>query len=134
MVVAVVAMRMVQMSVDHVVDMIAMRDRFVPATGSMLVVGVVATAIVCRCAGVWIDFGHFQLVLFDLAILANMVQMTVVQVIDVSGMFDSGVSAIGAMLVIVVVVCVGHFSSFLGFESQAISIACMTAFVTKREM
>jgi hypothetical protein len=72
MVVAVIAMRMVQMSVDQVINVIAMWDRFVSTTRTVNMIGVVTTAIMRRRAGIWIDGGYLQFVFFDLPIIANM--------------------------------------------------------------
>lgn len=46
MVVAMVAVRVVQVAVDQVVDVVTVRDGFVAATGAMDVAGLVAAAFV----------------------------------------------------------------------------------------
>ncbi len=50
MIVAVIAVRMVQMSIDQVIDMIAMRDCFVATVWTMNMAGVMAGALVGRRA------------------------------------------------------------------------------------
>jgi hypothetical protein len=45
MIVAVIAMRMMQMIIDEIVDMVTVRHRFMPTTGTVLVSGLVTTAI-----------------------------------------------------------------------------------------
>jgi hypothetical protein len=47
-VVAVIAVRMMKALADQIVDMLAVRDRLMPATGAVLVAGVVA----CHAIGV----------------------------------------------------------------------------------
>ena len=51
MIVAVVPVHVVQVAVDDVVDVIAVRDGFVSAIGAVDVIGVVPTALVVRRAG-----------------------------------------------------------------------------------
>ena len=107
-VVAVIAVRVVQMAADQVVGVVAMRDSFVAAAGAVLVGCVVAAAIVLRGAARGIDAADFELMLFDCRVLV--VQMAVVQVIDVAIVFDAGVAALGAVLmcVVAVMLCHGH--------------------------
>lgn len=108
MVIAVVAMRMMQMAVDKIIDVITMRNRFVPAARPVDVVFVVAAAVVFRGAGRWIGFRDRQLVLLNTAIGVLVMQVTVVQVIDVPLMLDAGVLAVRAVLVVMVGVQVSH--------------------------
>ena len=56
MVVAMVTVRMVQVAVDQVVDVVTVRDGFVATTGTMDVVGLMAAALVLGGAAVGI--GH----------------------------------------------------------------------------
>ena len=51
-VVAVVPVRVVQVTVDEIVDVIAMRHRLVPATGAVLVAGLVPAALMLGRAAV----------------------------------------------------------------------------------
>jgi hypothetical protein len=107
-VVAVVAVRMVQMSGHQVIDVIAVRHRFMPAAGAVNVfLGVGPTSVLGRAAG-RIARANFQLVLLDLAAVW-MVQMAIVDVIDVSVVLDRRVAAARAVLVVVTaVVIVAH--------------------------
>lgn len=50
MIIAMVAVRMVQVAIDQIVDVVAMRHRFVTASGPMLVVGIVTSTAMIRCA------------------------------------------------------------------------------------
>ena len=91
------------MPVDDVVDVIAMGNGFVTATGAMGVGGIVAAASVIGCARRWVVAADRELVLVDM-IAMRMVQMAVMQVVDVTVMLDLGVAAVSAMLVVVIVV------------------------------
>lgn len=90
-----------QVTINQVIDVITVRNRFVTATGTVNVTGIVAGTLVGGSASVRIRVGHFQHVLFDLSVFADMVQMTIVQIVDVVAVLDAGVFAIGAVLVIV---------------------------------
>jgi hypothetical protein len=79
-IVAVLAVRMVQMTVHQVIDVIAMRDCFVTAAFPVHMSGVVAAA--WRGATVGILGADFDDVFFGV-IAYRMFQMPVVQVIDV---------------------------------------------------
>jgi len=63
MVIAVITVRVMQMSIDQVIDVIAVGNRFVAAARAMDVIGVMATALMCWCAGIRIGFAHFDFVL-----------------------------------------------------------------------
>ena len=62
MVITVITVRVMQMSIDQVVYVIAVRDRFVAAARAVDMIGVMATALMCWCAGVRIGFVHFDFV------------------------------------------------------------------------
>jgi hypothetical protein len=117
-VVAVIAVRMVQMTVDEVIHMITVRHRLVPAIGAVNVARLVTGTLVRRRAGVWVGVRHFQNMLFDFTVFANVMQMTVVNIVDMVAMLDTGVFAIGTMLVIMMGVqlrhCFGSFKKILG--------------------
>lgn len=102
MVIAVVAVGVMQMTIDQIVDVIAVRDRLVTTIGSMDVPRFVTAALVSRRADGGVHVGNLKRVLFDLAVGADVVQVAVVQVIDMIAMLNSRVLAIGAVLVIVV--------------------------------
>jgi hypothetical protein len=80
-VVAVVAVRVVQVAVDQVVDVVAVRHRFVAAAGSMHMTGLVATAPVARCAGGRVGGADLDHMFIDMAFV-QVVQVAVVQVVD----------------------------------------------------
>src|ERR1700682_2935758 len=95
-VVAMIAVWMMQVAIHQVVDMVAMRDRFVPAAGAVLV----GALYVRRAAG---RIGRVDTddMLVDV-IAMHVVQMAVVQVVDVPVMADRDVTAAWAVLMGVV--------------------------------
>jgi hypothetical protein len=105
-VVAVVSMRMVQPSVYQVIDVVGVRHRFVSATWPMLMRAARLRGAVHR-----ICRAHGQRVLVNM-IAMNMVEMTVVQIIDMAIMANRRMPAVGAMLVsmvrMVLLVARGH--------------------------
>ena len=132
MVVAVIAMRMVKMPIHQIVNVVAVRHRFVPATRAMYVIGIVSPARVSRRAAGRIGVADLQRVLFDLAVRADMMHVTIVQVVDVVAVLNPGVFAVRAVLMVVIGVQIGHVKApYLGVDS---SIACMTPLVTRREI
>jgi len=135
MVVAMIAMLMVQVIIDQIIDMIAVGDRLVTTAGAVNMFGVVTRTAMGGRATVRISIGHFEHMLFNLPIFPDMVQMAVVQVIDMVTMLNTRVFAIWPVLVIVMAVQIRHRSgSFQGESGTFSSIACMTPLVTSREI
>ena len=99
-----------EMTIDQVIDVVTMRDRFVPTTWSVNVVRSVAGANMSACTTGWVRVGHFERVLFDNACTCLMMQMTVVQKVDMVTVFDCGVSTLRAVYVCVVFVGMAHGS------------------------
>lgn len=98
MVVAVVAVRMVQVAVDEIVDMIAMRHRFMAAPGSVHMARLVAAAV--SRALIRIGRVNFEPV-FVYVIAVRVMQVAVMQIIDMVAMLDRGVTAIRPVLMVV---------------------------------
>ncbi len=96
-VIAMVAVLMVQASVYDVIDVVAVRYGFVSAAFAVYV----SRAIVYGTAAVRIGIVHVQTV-FIVMPCVRVVQMSVVQVIDVAVVADGGVSAAFAVSVLVV--------------------------------
>jgi hypothetical protein len=97
-VVAVVAMRMMQVTLDPVVHMVTVRHRVVAAAGAVQMARLVAGATMVRGAAVGVLAGHFDDVLVDMARMRVM-QVAVVQVIDMPTMPDRLMAAAGPVLV-----------------------------------
>jgi hypothetical protein len=91
-IVAMVAVGMVQMSIDQVVGMVAMRHGFVSAAWAVPMRRIMSAAAVVRRAAVGIRRAHFDDVLIDV-ILVRVMEMAVVKVIDVTLMADRDMTA-----------------------------------------
>jgi hypothetical protein len=98
-VVAVVAMRVVKVAADEVVDVIAVRNRLVSAVRSVLMVGVVLGAVVIGRAVAGVRFADGERVALD-APRVMVVQLAVVEMVDVIVVADGGVAAARAVLVL----------------------------------
>ncbi len=107
MIVAMVAVMEVQVVADEVIDMVAVGDGFVAATGAMNVRLVVAIAAVLGCASVGIAIALFD-AMFVHMIAMHVVHVPVVQIVGVAVMLDGGVTAAGAVLVVVLLVRVAR--------------------------
>lgn len=99
-VVAVVPMWVVQVTVDQIVDMVAMRDSFMPATRAVHMARLMTAALMIGRAAIRVGGGDLQPV-FIHVVAVRVVQMAVVQIVDVVAMTDRRVAAGGAVLVIV---------------------------------
>jgi hypothetical protein len=97
MVVAVVAVGVMEMSLDQVVNVVAVRNRLMTAVSTVLVVGTVTFAVVPFGAVRWIRGIDVELVLVDV-VLVNRVQMSVMQVVGVVVVNDRSMAAVLAML------------------------------------
>jgi len=97
-IIAMVAVRMMQVAVYQIIDVIAMRNRLMPATRTMHVVGGMSAAAMVRGANLRIGLGYGDDVLVHV-IAVRMMQMAVVQIIHVTVMDDCRVSAVRAVLV-----------------------------------
>ncbi len=95
-IVAMITMWMVQVTVDEIVDMVAVGYGRVATIRSVDVVRIVAVARMLGCAVAWISGIHIQRV-FVYVVLVRMVQMTVVKIVDMAVMLDRGVAAIRAV-------------------------------------
>lgn len=116
-VVAVVTMSVMQVAVDQVVDMIAVRHRFMTAVWAVLVRCIVSAAAVIGRTRCWVGCVDRQSMLVGMPVV-GMMQVTIVQIVDMVTVLHGGMSAIGAVAVVVIfvgraIVAVGH-DSFLG--------------------
>jgi hypothetical protein len=95
-IIAMIAVRMVQPALDEIVEMVAMRDLFMSAVWTVRMCAVeLRRAARGICA---IDRDH----MFVDVILVHVVEMAIVQIVDVAVMANRGVPAIRAMLMRVV--------------------------------
>ena len=92
-IVTMIAVRMMKMPINQVIYMISMRHGFVPAARSMHVRLIMAPAAVLRRASVWIGRRHLDRMFINV-IAMHVVQMSVMQVVNVSTMVNRCMSAI----------------------------------------
>jgi hypothetical protein len=103
MVVAMVAMRMVQMTVDQIVYMVAVRYRLVTASRPMHMGAVMAAALMAGRAPVGIGRRHLDAMLVDMVAMP-MVQVAVMEVVDVVAVTYRRMAAGGTVVVGVILV------------------------------
>jgi hypothetical protein len=96
-----IPVRMMEMAVDKIVNVIAVRHGFVATPHAVPVFGAMPTAAMLGCACARIGGAYRDDVLVDV-IGMHVMKMSIMQVIDMAGMPNGGVAAIGAMLVSVV--------------------------------
>jgi hypothetical protein len=102
-VVAVVAVRMVEVVGNQVVDVISVRHRLMTASGPVGVPGLMALAGVLRGAVLGVRFADLDDVLVDVA-LVRVMEVAVVEVVHVSVVADRDVAAVRTVLVVVTLV------------------------------
>lgn len=100
MIVAVHIVRVMQMARHQIVDVVAVRDPLVPAGRAVSVGGVVLAAVMLGCAVNRVLRPDLERVLVYV-VAVRMVQMPVVQVVHVALVAHGGVTAAGAVLVLV---------------------------------
>lgn len=106
MIVAVTAVAVVQVTIDDVVNVIAVRNSFVSAAFAVHVTSFVVAAGMSAGAGA----GVIECALvYVVAMLA--MKMSIMNVVDVIAMLNGGMSAVVAMLVSMIAVCfaISHF-------------------------
>ena len=119
MVVAVRAMGMMHMSTDDVIEVIAVRNAFMPAFRAVSVVAAMRSTLVVRRAGVGVRASDRNRVLVNMAVMEVM-HVTIMKIVRVPLVGYSHVPAIRTMLVTVFgVLCATffHASPFDGDSS-----------------
>lgn len=101
MVIAVVAVGVVQVAIDQIVDMVTVGHGFVTAARTVNVAWLVAVANVCGGTGGWVGGAHSDDVLVHM-VTVGVVQMAVVQIVYMAIVTHSGVAAAWTVLVGVV--------------------------------
>ena len=97
-----VAVGMMQPAIHDVVNVVTMGHRFVSAARTVDMARLVAVRGIG--ASFRIRIAHFDHVLFHHTILTLVVQVAVVDVVDMIAVLDGSVPAVGAVLVVVVLV------------------------------
>ncbi len=96
MVVAVAVVRMVKVTVDQIIEVIAVRDLLVPAIVAVYVGGGMSPTGVSWSAGDRIHFRHLEDVLVEVIVVLP-VQAAIVQVVDVIAVTHGEVAASHSM-------------------------------------
>ena len=96
MIVAMVAVRMMQMAIDQIVHMVSVGHRFVAASRSVHMAGVVTTAAVLRCAPVGVGCGDLDHMLIHVVTM-DMMEMPIMQIVDMAIVIDGSMPAIRAV-------------------------------------
>ena len=99
-----VAVGMMEAAIDEIIDVVTVRNRFVSASGTVVVSVLVGADLVRSGAAAGIRGGHLESVFLDRAIRILVMKMAVVQVIEMVAVADRGVAASAAVLVIVIFV------------------------------
>jgi hypothetical protein len=107
-VVAVALVRMVQMAIDQVIDVIAVGYGRVSAAGPVHVIGAVAAAGVSAGTTVWIGCGDVDAVFFDVACGGLVMKVAIMQIIYMVSVLDGRVSTRWTVDMVVVFVVVSH--------------------------
>jgi hypothetical protein len=96
MIIAMIAMGMVKVAVDQIIDVIAVRHGFVAAIGTVDMPFGVAANLVIASAFIGMRSIHLNHVFFNLAVLL-MHQMSAYEIIHVPVMFNRRMTATGAV-------------------------------------
>lgn len=119
------------MAVDEIVDMVAVRDRFVAAAGTVDVSSIMSGAVMVGRATIRVLVAHLD-AMFVHMIRVRMVKMTIMEIVHVVAMPNREVAAVRSVGVIVVgmmrKIAGGHFEVLS--LTQWCSPACATAFLT----
>jgi hypothetical protein len=105
MIVTVVAVRMMEMALNQIIDVVTVGHCLVSATGTVVMTGFVTVAMVLGRAAFRIFSTDFHCMLFDSGRACGadrMMEMAVVKIIDVAAMFDGGMAAVRAVFMTVV--------------------------------
>ena len=89
--------RVVQVVVDQIVDMVAVRDRFMTTAGSVDVIDIMPFAGMAITAFRRVDISYLNCMLFDGPTLCRMMKMPFVQVVDMAIVFHSHVTTLLSM-------------------------------------
>lgn len=102
-VIAMVAMLVVQPTIDQIVDMIAVRHRFVAATRTVEMPVIMTRMVLDWMATAWIGCADFDHMLIDM-IAMWVVQMAIVQVVNMVTVLYGSVTATGAVFMVMMFV------------------------------
>jgi len=108
MIITMIAMRVVQVAIDEIIEVVAVWNRRMTTIGTVLVTFLMSAAVVCRRAVGRIGGIDGQKVFLDFAV-GHVMQMAVVQIVDMTFVKDARVTAIGTVFVRMPFVSCCHF-------------------------
>lgn len=100
MIIAMITVRMMQVAVHKIVDVVPMGNRFVSAGWPVYVIGCVAAAVMVGRTAIRVFRADLESVLIDM-IGMRVVQMSIMQIVDMIAVPDGRVPAVRPVLVIV---------------------------------
>ena len=103
MVIAMTIVRMMEMSIDQIINMVAMRNCLMSTVRPMHMLRRVSGAFMLRRAVLRIGRGYANHMFIDMAFMRIM-QMAIVQIINMVFVHDTGVAALGPMRMIMIFV------------------------------
>lgn len=103
-VITVIAAWTMQVFRHYIINMVAMRNRFMPTSGSVRVFAVMAIALVTWRAFIFIRIVDRHAVLIDVVAMRVM-KMIIMKIIRMISMLNRGVSTSGSMLVCMIIMC-----------------------------
>ena len=106
MVVAVSIVLVVQVAIDKVIDVVAVRDRWMSTTRSVHMVGRVGRAGMSAGAGGRVMSRDLQDMLLDHPVEGRVMQVSIVEIVDMSIMFDCSMPAVFSVDMVMVFVVV----------------------------
>lgn len=106
-------MRVVKMSIHKIINVIAVRDRWVAAIGTMHMVFCMPGACMPAGAAGRIVSGDFQGMFFDDPVCVLVMQMAIVQVIDMVSVLNGCVATVGTVNMVMVCVLMRHGRNLL---------------------
>jgi len=104
---------MVQVAVDQIIDVVTMRNRLVATIWAVDMARIVPAALMVGRARIRVRGGDVNRVLFDLAVVSDVMHVAIVQVVNVIAVLNAGVFAIRAVLVVVIGVEIRHLVCLL---------------------
>lgn len=122
-IIAVIAMRVMQVAINQVIDVVAVRHRGVSAVGSVHVLGVMAFAPMIRRTRIGVGRIDLERVLLDDPVIPLVVQVAIMQIAHVVVVTNGRVPAVRA--VFVRVICVRIHRMLLPCKGVRVRVTCM---------
>jgi hypothetical protein len=125
MIIAMVVMRVMEVAIDKIVHMLAMRHGFMAAVRPMYMSLRMTRALMFRRTAFGISRGYFYHMLIEM-VAVRVMQVPVMQVIDVPVVHDAGMAAFGSMRMSMIFMLwqdtISHFAALLQKEIRSARI------------